>query len=216
MATPGINPLLPTNPYLAAPRSTNRSRSATPTRMNPGPSTRPANHGSATQTITSRPDSPANESLVLRLRGAHTPTPRTVDPAEEVEDENGNGTKRRRQIQWAESVIDNEGLGRKKSKVCCIYHKPRAVGESSSEEDSSDSDSSSGDSDGARPVGGRKGRKKGHKHDHGDGDDCNHDYDNEDGHRSSRSRRKPSPNAYEKMPKYDVKPLSQQPGQKPI
>jgi protein phosphatase 1 regulatory subunit 11 len=36
-------------------------------------------------------------------------------------------------------VQDNEGLGRKSSKRCCIFHKPRAFGESSS--DSSDDDS---------------------------------------------------------------------------
>ena len=34
---------------------------------------------------------------------------------------------------------DNEGLGRKSSKRCCIFHKPRAFGESST--DSSDNDS---------------------------------------------------------------------------
>ncbi|SLM34088.1 type 1 phosphatase regulator ypi1 [Lasallia pustulata] len=50
-----------------------------------------------------------------------------------------------RRIRWAEDVVDNEGLGRKSSKVCCIYHAPRAVGESSSE---SSSDSSSSESKG--------------------------------------------------------------------
>ncbi|KAJ8116897.1 hypothetical protein ONZ43_g4338 [Nemania bipapillata] len=63
---------------------------------------------------------------ILRLRGAHAPS-----------------TQR---VQWAESVIDNEGLGRKSSKVCCIYHAPREVGESS-DESSSDSSSSDSDSD---------------------------------------------------------------------
>lgn len=29
----------------------------------------------------------------------------------------------RRQIQWAEDVVDNEHLGRKKSNICCIYRK---------------------------------------------------------------------------------------------
>jgi hypothetical protein len=38
-----------------------------------------------------------------------------------------------------EGVIDNEGLGRKSSKRCCIFHKARAFGESST--DSSDYDS---------------------------------------------------------------------------
>ncbi|KAF9493308.1 hypothetical protein BDN71DRAFT_1450435 [Pleurotus eryngii] len=43
-------------------------------------------------------------------------------------------------VVWDEDVVDNEGCGRKSSKICCIYHKPRNFDESSSEEDSSDSD----------------------------------------------------------------------------
>jgi protein phosphatase 1 regulatory subunit 11 len=121
----------------------------------------------------------------------------------------GSQGGRRRAIRWAEDVVDNEGLGRKSSKVCCIYHKPRAVGESSSEEDSSDSEDSSSSDDGggesgsespddgrARMVGGGKGGKRrpagrGHRH----GDDCVH------GHGKGGRKRKPSPNAYEKMPR---------------
>jgi protein phosphatase 1 regulatory subunit 11 len=94
--------------------------------------------------------------------------------------------------------------------VCCIYHAPKAVGESSSEDDSS-SGSESDRSDGgaedgaARMVGadGRRRRKRGHRHEHGHehGDDC------ED--KAAKGRRRPSPNAYEKMPKsgmrHDVK-----------
>lgn len=116
----------------------------------------------------------------------------------------------RRHIQWAEDVIDNEGMGKKSSKVCCIYHKPRAVDESSDDE-SSDSSSSDSDSDSepdnstARPAG-RAGGQRGRRpleHNH---NDC--DRDHVHGERSGqkpqkriRSRRKPSPNAYEKMPK---------------
>jgi len=37
--------------------------------------------------------------------------------------------------------VDNEGAGRKKSKICCIYHKPRAFDESS-DESSDESDDS--------------------------------------------------------------------------
>lgn len=101
-------------------------------------------------------------------------------------------------------MIDNEGLGRKSSKVCCIYHKAREFGESSSEDDSSSDDSSdsddggngsdSPDDGGARMSGNRRGRKSDHAHKHGD--DCNH----------NKGKRKPSPNAYEKMPKYNTKP----------
>ncbi|KAJ4365157.1 Type 1 phosphatases regulator ypi1 [Neocucurbitaria cava] len=114
-----------------------------------------------------------------------------------------------RHIQWAEDVVDNEGMGKKSSKVCCIYHKPRAADESS-DDDSSDSSSSDSDSDSepdnstARPsgrAGGPRGRRP-HQHDH---DNCEHDPDHGEGsgkpQKRSRPRRKPSPNAYEKMPK---------------
>ena len=39
-------------------------------------------------------------------------------------------------VKWDESTaIDNENMGKKSSKVCCIYHKPRAFGESDSEDE---------------------------------------------------------------------------------
>ena len=155
--------------------------------------------GSVTQTIT--PDDTASsrsvspDPLVLRLRGAH-----------EASGSNKN-TSNRRRIQWAEDVVDNEGLGRQSSKVCCIYHKTRAFGESSSEEDSSSTSSSDGESGdggsdspgdgGARMTGNRRGRKNGHRHEHKHGDDC--------GRGQGKERRKSSPNAYEKMPKYNRK-----------
>lgn len=125
----------------------------------------PASHSSRTQTITAdeaQPD-PGSSSTPqpdqgapvgsLRLRGRAMPGQR---------------------VQWAQETIDNEGLGRKKSKsarprpdsranrcqgaderlhghartVCCIYHKPKAFDESSDESDSSSG--SGADSDGSR------------------------------------------------------------------
>ncbi|KAG2364592.1 phosphatase inhibitor-domain-containing protein [Suillus spraguei] len=54
----------------------------------------------------------------------------------------GQPRKARQRVAWDEDVIDNEGCGKKKSKICCIYHKPRRFDESSEEESSgSDSDS---------------------------------------------------------------------------
>lgn len=162
--------------------------------------------GSATQTITSSDlsssRSASSDSLVLRLRGAHDASA-------------GSSTTRthRRQITWAEDVVDNEGLGRKSSKVCCIYHKTREFGESSSEDDSSsdssdDSDaggSDSPDDGGARMAGNRRGRKAGQSHGHKHGDDCDHAGDaSGKGKGRSSGKRKPSPNAYEKMPKYST------------
>ena len=109
--------------------------------------------------------------------------------------------------------------------MCCIYHAPRAVGESSSE---SSSDSSSSESEGdSEPdnstarMGGKRKKRRQHNYDH----DHNHDHDCD--HASAKgiepercsnlgegsetkakakragkgSRRKRSPNAYEKMPK---------------
>ncbi|KAK7191078.1 hypothetical protein DPSP01_007751 [Paraphaeosphaeria sporulosa] len=133
---------------------------------------------------------------VLRLQAASGTLRLRAEPVEQ------------RHIQWAEDVVDNEGMGKKSSKVCCIYHKPREVGESSDEsssDSSSDSDSDSEPDNGeARPAGGRKGGngrrgRKSHNHDH------DHDHDEPHGGPSGqpqkRPRRRPSPNAYEKMPK---------------
>ncbi|KAH9029200.1 phosphatase inhibitor-domain-containing protein [Lactarius hengduanensis] len=59
------------------------------------------------------------------------------------------GPHNRRHVAWGEDVVDNEGLGRKKSKICCIYHKPRRFDESS-DEGSSGAESESDDGN-ARP-----------------------------------------------------------------
>ena len=56
--------------------------------------------GSQTQTRTSTPadsEGDGGTRVVLRLRGAHEPQARAT-------------------VQWAEDVVDNEGLGRKSSK----------------------------------------------------------------------------------------------------
>ncbi|BCS25587.1 PPP1R11/YPI1 family protein [Aspergillus puulaauensis] len=110
-----------------------------------------------------------------------------------------------RHIRWSQDVVDNEGMGKKSSKVCCIYHKTRPVGESSSESESSESESSDSDSDrGAGAVRSKKNCRQ-HNHDHGGSQSSperartpgDHGPDDE-----KRQRRKPGPNAYEKMPKF--------------
>jgi protein phosphatase 1 regulatory subunit 11 len=76
------------------------------------------------QTEEKKEDPSKSPPLVLKLRGAH---------------------QAQSSISWDESVIDNEGLGRKSSKgwhniliqVCCIYRKPKGFDESSSDESSS-------------------------------------------------------------------------------
>lgn len=46
--------------------------------------------------------------------------------------------KSNRKVKWTTETVDNEDLGRKKSKCCCIYNKPRKFGESSSSDSSDD------------------------------------------------------------------------------
>ncbi|KAF8486392.1 phosphatase inhibitor-domain-containing protein [Russula ochroleuca] len=79
-------------------------------------------------------------------------------------------------VAWDEAVVDNEGLGRKKSKICCIYHRPRRFDESS-DEDSSGTESGSDDDDTARPSGQyRRHRHRHHHHVDGEreGDELDH------------------------------------------
>lgn len=57
----------------------------------------------------------APRQAVLHLRGATREQEREL-----VED--GEGSRARRRIKWAEDVVDNEGLGRKKSKGSSSVH----------------------------------------------------------------------------------------------
>ncbi|MCJ1315136.1 hypothetical protein MMC15_000452 [Xylographa vitiligo] len=104
----------------------------------------------------------------------------------------------RRGIRWAEDVVDNEGMGRKSSKVCCIYHKPHPVGESSDESSSDDSSSSDSDSDGE--VDGAAARKRESRND-GAGGAKPHQHAEGCEHAKERGKKsgKRSGNAYEKM-----------------
>jgi protein phosphatase 1 regulatory subunit 11 len=45
-----------------------------------------------------------------------------------------------KRVEWSSDTIDNEHLGRHSSKCCCVYEKPRAFGESSSESEKEDED----------------------------------------------------------------------------
>ncbi|KAF2239250.1 hypothetical protein EV356DRAFT_528525 [Viridothelium virens] len=142
----------------------------------------------ATATTTGSPvNSTSNPSGTLRLRAVST--------------EN-------RHIKWAEDVVDNEGMGKKSSKVCCIYHKPREVGESS-DEDSSDSSSDESDSEPdtsrAHPRGQGLGRRQHHQHDtpelsEGQAGTDGGEGSEEQPRKQARSKQA-RPNAYEKMPR---------------
>ncbi|KAF2004835.1 hypothetical protein P154DRAFT_425828 [Amniculicola lignicola CBS 123094] len=150
-----------------------------------------ASQNSGSRTIHIRPQP------VLRLSAPSGTLRLRAEPAEE------------RHIQWAEDVIDNEGMGKKSSKVCCIYHKPRAIDESSDESssDSSSDSESEPDNSTARPVGGRRNKNPRGRHPHKhDDDDHAHNHDHDHGANPSKPKprqqhRKRSPNAYEKMPK---------------
>ncbi|CAL1717245.1 unnamed protein product [Somion occarium] len=65
----------------------------------------------------------AEEVGTLRLRGARS--------------------RDRPRVVWSEDVVDNEGAGKKSSKICCVYHRPKRFDESSSSDESSGSDSDS-------------------------------------------------------------------------
>ncbi|KAK9479901.1 phosphatase inhibitor-domain-containing protein [Lipomyces japonicus] len=97
----------------------------------------------------------------------------------------GSGTSRR--VTWDEEVVDNEEMNKKKSKICCIFHKNREFGESSSDESDSSSES---DSDGDKDK---------HDHQNHNHPDCKHL------HRHGSRKKKPGPNAYERQPRYNNK-----------
>lgn len=46
----------------------------------------------------------------------------------------------KKKIRWTNDTVDNETLGKKSSKRCCIYHKRKEFGESDSEESDSDTE----------------------------------------------------------------------------
>lgn len=144
-----------------------------------------------TQTITETPtpDLPPVSGGTLRLRGHRT-------------DE--------RRVAWTENTVDNEKLGRKSSKICCIYHKPKNFDESSSDESSSSDDSDdTGDEhdDVARRQLAKKRQEKkrqaesdDHTHSHDANAPCNHHQKEQKDKPASHSSRDNSParNAYEK------------------
>ncbi|KAI9219955.1 phosphatase inhibitor-domain-containing protein [Blastocladiella britannica] len=173
---------------------------------------RSAAHGSRTLVITANAtattDNDGNAASpvvgILSLTGAATAA---------IGDATEPGSTSGGHIVWDESVVDNEGLGRKSSKVCCIFRKQRAWDESdsdSSDFSSSDSDSDSDDSgaEGARPAPKRAADEgngyNGHHH-HGHHHHHHPDCDEHD-HGPKKAAKLPGPNAYERQPKYKRRP----------
>lgn len=98
-----------------------------------------------------------SEVGTLRLRPASSEVNGIAGPSQ-----HNTPPTRRRRVVWSDETVDNEGLGRKSSKICCIYHKPKAFDESSGSESSSsdndddDSESSESESDAASTGRSRK------------------------------------------------------------
>ncbi|KAF9449437.1 hypothetical protein P691DRAFT_667502 [Macrolepiota fuliginosa MF-IS2] len=148
----------------------------------------PAN-GSRTMTITADPTKEGGEDSgqeqdpdkrphgVLKLRGARNTGPR---------------------VAWDDDVVDNEHMGKKKSKICCIYHKPRPFDESSSDESSSDSDSDSscgGNDAHSSDQGDHHSHHRHHRHRH-----HHHRPKPQDDRGIGSCEGEPGPNAYERQP----------------
>ncbi|MED6263359.1 hypothetical protein ILYODFUR_009355 [Ilyodon furcidens] len=74
--------------------------------------------------------------------------------------------KTEKKVEWSSDTVDNEHLGRRSSKCCCIYEKPKQFGESSSESEGEDDDEGCGSANcilghgrkghGQRPDGGTR------------------------------------------------------------
>ncbi|KAF9346234.1 Type 1 phosphatases regulator ypi1 [Mortierella sp. AD094] len=168
-----------------------------------GSALQPATHGSRTMTLdpTQIEEEDAGEDNhvhgVLELTGESSPG---------------------RRVQWDNDVVDNEHMGKKKSKICCIFKKQKEFGESSDESSSdSDSDSSGSESDGG-PISSKAGKEKriekgGNKDSNGP---CNHSDPNHHHHHHShgKKQKKRVLNEYERMPKVKStisQPINQQP-----
>lgn len=109
----------------------------------------PADTGSSTLTQTGNPSAEARDQA-----GRAGPS----EPVVGVLKLRGDRPARRQKVVWSEGTVDNEGMGKKKSKsvsrlssgyrlmsrlmrsVCCIYHKPKAYDQSSDESSSDESE----------------------------------------------------------------------------
>lgn len=181
--------------------------SGTPIKEPPNAKNTAYSYNLTSRHFTGVPNMPPHQQA--QMRGSGTATPTGTNGSQTILQTNAgpsapSGTLRlraepqaRRGIRWAEDVVDNEGMGKKSSKVCCIYHKPHEPGDSDSDSSSPSSDSDSDsepDLSRARKAGGRGRKGKHDGHDHGDGDgDCSG--------KGKGKERKPSPNAYERQPK---------------
>mmetsp|Transcript_49300 Transcript_49300/g.97507 ORF Transcript_49300/g.97507 Transcript_49300/m.97507 type:complete len:97 (+) Transcript_49300:91-381(+) len=75
------------------------------------------NTRSGSTTVTRTATETSDKKMVLKLKEAKGP-----------------------KIKWTEDTVDNEHLGRRSSKRCCIFHKVKKFGESDSDESDSDTE----------------------------------------------------------------------------
>ena len=85
--------------------------------------------GSQTQVVqATEVDSGTSDPPTLKLR---------LTNSDDANIEKGEKTKpkklTKKQVSWTQETVDNEGLGKKKSKCCCVYVKPKSFGESDTE-----------------------------------------------------------------------------------
>lgn len=134
-------------------QSTGESSSSSSANNRP-PTSAASNFSHQTSTVASR-----NAPIAA---GASATLTVTEDPPQNNEEVLQLTLRPRPSVQWDEGVIDNEFLGRKSSKRCCIFHKQRPFGESSTDS-SDDGNGSDGSSSSGGPVGNSKpiARKKG-------------------------------------------------------
>ncbi|KAL5486230.1 YPI1 [Sanghuangporus weigelae] len=136
----------------------------------------------------------AGPSTIAPSDGSRTIVLRETQPREEEEEPSVGvlqlrATSRPRaqgrppRVTWTEDVVDNEHMGKKKTKICCIFHKQKRYDESSSSDSDSDSDSSDSGSDGGAKPGGRlrNGRRHSHPHPHPHPRNLNHNPNGVDG-----------------------------------
>ncbi|KAI9348683.1 phosphatase inhibitor-domain-containing protein [Obelidium mucronatum] len=91
-------------------------------------------------------------------------------------------TNTERRVVWDEKVVDNEWLGRKSSKICCIYHKPKKRFDESSDESDSSEDGDGPNAYERQPDYTGRNKKKNKKGKSGGEPSHDHSHDHEGGH----------------------------------
>ncbi|KMK61233.1 putative type 1 phosphatase regulator ypi1 [Aspergillus fumigatus Z5] len=159
----------------------------------------PSNTASSSHIQLLSPAVPQENHSTVRISG----TLRLRAENDSIATDHIEGARPGRHIRWTEDVVDNEGLGKKSSK-----------GESSSESDDSTSSSSEPESDNDVDCRDSTGRAENHEQNAQDASQSPSNRSLNRGRTPSytkrqakrNGKRKPSPNAYEKMPKVKGQP----------